>query len=72
MALNDHDNTCVVMHATLCVGATNVDKAKKTNAHKEIPSRLTKQTRKHDIAINMPKTIVGQTSKKEVRQRGNT
>lgn len=67
MSSNDRDNTCVKVHATLCVSATDVDKVKTTHAHKDKPSKFREQIRKRDIAINMSKTTVGQTSEKEVR-----
>jgi len=40
---------------TFCAIADDVDRAKTTHAHKEKPSKMLEQTRKHDIAINMPK-----------------
>jgi len=43
------------MFTTLCVNTTDVHRAKTTHTHKDKPSILPKQTRKHDMAINMPK-----------------
>lgn len=67
MSSNDHDDTCATMFTNLCVSVTSLHIDKITQTHKDKPSTLQELGHKHDIKINMPKTIVGQTSKKEVR-----
>lgn len=55
------------MFTTLCVNATDVDRAKTTHVHKYKPSTLPELGCKHDIAINMEKMAAGQTSEKKAR-----
>ena len=56
-----------IMLTTLCVSVTGVYIVKTTHSHKYKPSLSLEQGLNLDIAINMPKTTVGQTSKKEAR-----
>ncbi len=65
--LNDREETCVIILKTLCVSVTGVYRVKTTHAHEDKPLISPEQGRKHDMAINMPKMKVGQTSKKEAR-----
>lgn len=53
--MDDRDDTCVTMLATLCVSMTNVYIVKKTQKHKDKPSNSPDQDHKHDKVINMPK-----------------
>lgn len=46
--------------------------AKTTQTHKDKPSKSLEPDGKHDIEIDMPKMIVGSTSKKEVRHVAKT
>jgi len=48
----------------------HIPKAKQT--HKEKPSKSPELDHKHDIPINMPKTIVVSTSENEARHVGET
>jgi len=52
---------------TLCVSVTGVHIAKTTQTHKDKNSKSLESYHKHDIEINIPKTIVGSASKKEAR-----
>lgn len=52
---DDSDDTCATMLTTLCVSTTDVHIAKRTQTHKERPSKSPKQDCKHDKETNMPK-----------------
>jgi len=63
--LDNHDDTCAIVLMTLCVSATGVYIVETTHGNEDKPSISPKQGRKHDMAINMPKMTVGQTSKRK-------
>lgn len=49
--LDDHDDTCTTILATLCVSVMGVH----TQTHKDKPSNSPELDHKYDKAINMPK-----------------
>ena len=53
--LDDRDDTCVTVLASLCVSVIDVHTAKTTQTHKDKPSKSLEQDRNHGKEINMPK-----------------
>lgn len=64
-ASDDRDDTCMIVLTNLCVDTKDVYIVKTTQTHKYKPSYSIEQDRKHDKAINMPKTTTVQTRKNE-------
>jgi len=66
---DDHEDTCATVLTTSCVSAIDVYRE---NIAQTQPSTSPEWGGKHDIEINMSKTIVGKTSEKEARHVNET